>query len=103
MVTTCRPITAANVKSTGSPLGRRQWGKLTTTVESSKVITPNIGCKILVVTPVASFSTPARSGPYPLMYATPLGSSMRIITDVDGSRLDDIGLSADVFWFALGY
>lgn len=80
-----------------------QWGKLTTTVESKNEIKPNIDCTILVVTPVASFSTPARSGPYPLMYATPLGSSMRILVDVDGSRSQDAGSSVDVFWFALGY
>lgn len=64
-----------------------QWGQLATTVESSKVIKPNIDCTILVVIPVASFGTNARADPYPFMYATPLGSSMRIIVDVDGSRL----------------
>lgn len=80
-----------------------QWGKLTTKVESLNVIKPNIDCTILVVIPVASFSTNARSAPYPLMYATPLGSSMRIIADVDSSRSQDIGMSVDVFWFAIGY
>ena len=80
-----------------------QWGKLTAKVESTNVVKPNIDCTILVVTPVASFSTPARSGPYPLMYATPLGSSIRILVDVDGSRSDDIGLPVDVFWFAIGH
>ena len=80
-----------------------QWGKLTTTVESKNEIKPNIHCTILAVIPVASFSTPARSGPYPLMYATPLGSSMRILVDVDGSRSQDVGMSVDVFWFAIGY
>ena len=80
-----------------------QWGKLTTKVESLNVIKPNIDCTNLVVIPVASFSTNARSGPYPLMYATPLGSSMRIIVDVDGSRSQDIGMSVDVFWFVIGY
>lgn len=79
-----------------------QWGKLTTKVESLNVIKPNIDCTILVVIPVASFETNARSEPYPLMYATPLGSSMRIIADVDGSRLQDVGLPVDVFWFAIG-
>lgn len=103
MVKTCRPITAAYVKSTGSPLGRRQWGKLTAKVESTNVIKPNIDCTILAVIPVASFSTPARSGPYPLMYATPLGSDMKILVDVDGSRSSDVGMSVDVFWFAIGY
>lgn len=80
-----------------------QWGKLTTTVESINEIKPNIDCTILAVIPVASFPTPARSGPYPLMYATPLGSSMRILVDVDGTRPQDIGVSVDVFWFAIGY
>ena len=79
-----------------------QWGKLTTKVESLNVIKPNIDCTILVVIPVASFETNARSEPYPLMYATPLGSSMRIIVDVDSSRLHDAGLPVDVFWFAIG-
>ena len=67
------------------------------------MIKPNVDCTILLVIPVASFMNAARSGPYPLMYATPLGSNMRILVDVPGSRLDDVGLSADVFWFALGY
>ena len=80
-----------------------QWGKFTAKVESTNVIKPNVDCTILLVIPVASFITAARSNPYPLMYATPLGSNMSILVDVDGSRLDDIGLSADVFWFALGY
>lgn len=88
---------------TGFASANRQWGKLTTKVESLNVIKPNIDCTILVVIPVASFSTNARSDPYPLMYATPLGSSMRIITDVDSSRSQDIGMSVDVFWFAIGY
>lgn len=81
----------------------RQWGTLTTKVESLNVIKPNIDCTILVVIPVASFLTNARTGPYPLMYATPLGSSMRILVDVDNSRSQDIGMSVDVFWFAIGY
>ena len=80
----------------------RQWGKLTTKVEALNVIKPNIDCTILVVIPVASFETNSRSEPYPLMYATPLGSSMRIIADVDGSRSQDSGLPVDVFWFAIG-
>ena len=79
-----------------------QWGKLTTKVESKNVIKPNIDCTILVVIPVASFETNARSDPYPLMYATPLGSSMRILVDVDGSRSQDMGMPVDVFWFAIG-
>lgn len=79
-----------------------QWGKLTTKVESLNVVKPNIDCTILVVIPVASFETNARSDPYPLMYATPLGSSMRILVDVDGSRLQDVGMPVDVFWFAIG-
>ena len=81
----------------------KQWGKLTTTVESKNKIKPNIDCTILVVIPVASFETNARSEPYPLMYATPLGSSMRILVDVDSSRSQDIGASVDIFWLALGY
>lgn len=80
----------------------RQWGKLTTKVESLNVIKPNIDCTILVVIPVASFATNARSAPYPLMYATPLGSRMRILVDVDGDRTNEIGMSVDVFWFAIG-
>lgn len=87
---------------TGLLFAVRQWGKLTTKVESLNVVKPNIDCTILVVIPVASFETNARSDPYPLMYATPLGSSMRILVDVDGSRLQDVGMPVDVFWFAIG-
>lgn len=90
------------IQLVGQHYANKQWGKLTTKVESLNVVKPNIDCTILVVIPVASFETNARSDPYPLMYATPLGSSMRILVDVDGSRSQDSGLPVDVFWFAIG-
>lgn len=67
------------------------------------MIKPNIDCTILMVIPVASFATTARSGPYPLMYVTPLGSNMGILVDVDSSRSQDLNMPVDVFWFAIGY
>ena len=79
-----------------------QWGKLATKVETVNTVKPNIDCTILLVLPVASYDTCARSEPYPWVYATPDGSNMRILVDVDGTRLQDVGLDTDVFWFALG-
>lgn len=80
----------------------KQWGKLATKVETVNKVKPNIDCTILLVLPVASYDTCSRSEPYPWVYATPDGSNMRILVDVDGTRLQDIGLDTDVFWFALG-
>ena len=79
----------------------KQWGKLATKVETVNKVKPNIDCTILLVLPVASYDTCSRSEPYPWVYATPDGSNMRILVDVDGTRLQDIGLDTDVFWFAL--
>ena len=79
-----------------------QWGKLATKVETVNTVKPNIDCTILLVLPVASYDTCSRSGPYPWVYATPNGSNMRILVDVDGARVQDVGLDTDVFWFALG-
>lgn len=79
-----------------------QWGKLATKVETVNTVKPNIDCTILLVLPVASYETCARSEPYPWVYATPDGSNMRILVDVDGTRSQDVGLDTVVFWFALG-